>query len=327
MTFKKRLLAVAASMTLGGLALALPFAAQAHRPWIIPSATVLSGDSAWVAFDAAVSNELFYADHNAMRLDGVVVTAPDGSVDKIQNPFTGKYRSVFDVQLSKPGTYKIGSFSNTIMASWTENGEVKRFRGTPEDFAKQVPANAADLKTIKSSNRNETFVTRDAPTTTVFKPTGKGLEFVPVTHPNDLVSGEAATFKFLLDGKPAADLEVTFAPGNSRYRATPGEIKVKTGPDGSFKITLPEAGLYWMNATVRSGETGRRPGGEGGGEGGPRPAGAPGAPAAQGGPGGPGMGGMPGMGGPGGGQQGPATPLAGNGVSASYTATLEANRP
>jgi uncharacterized GH25 family protein len=300
MTFKKRLLAVAASMTLGGLTLALPFAAQAHRGWIIPTATVLSGESAWVSFDAAVSNELFYADHNPLRLDGVVVYLPDGTTAKPQNALTAKYRSTFDIQLSKPGTYKIGSATSSVMASWTENGEVKRFRGTPEDFAKQVPASAADLKTIKSFNRNETFVTRDAPTTTVFAPTGKGLELVPVTHPNDLVAGEAATFKFLLDGKPAADLEVTLAPGNARYRATPGDFKVKTGADGSFKVTFPEAGLYWMNAVARSGETGRRPGGEGGG---------------------------PGMGGPGAGPQGPATALPGNGASASYTATLEALRP
>jgi uncharacterized GH25 family protein len=312
MTFKKRLLAVVAPLALG-VALILPSAASAHRGWIVPSFTVLSGDGAWVTLDAAISNELFYADHNPMRLDAVVVTAPDGSVDKIQNALTGKYRSTFDVQLAKPGTYKIGSATSSVMASWTEAGQVKRFRGSPEDFAKQVPADAADLKTIKSFNRNETFVTRDAPTTTVFAPTGKGLELVPVTHPNDLVAGEAATFKFLLDGKPAADLEVTFAPGNSRYRATPGDFKVKTGADGSFKVTFPEAGMYWMNAVARTGETGRRPGGEGGG------------------PGGPGMGGMPGMGGPGGapggGQPGPATPLPGNGMSASYTATLEALRP
>jgi len=301
MSLRNRLLAVAAA----GLVLALPLAANAHRGWIVPSFTVLSGDGAWVTLDAAISNELFYADHNPMRLDAVTVTAPDGSVDKIQNPATGKYRSTFDVQLSKPGTYKIGSAVSTVMASWTQDGQVKRFRGSPEDFAKQVPATAADLKTIKSFNRNETFVTRDAPTTTVFAPTGKGLELVPVTHPNDLVAGEAATFKFLLDGKPAADLEVTFAPGNSRYRATPGDFKVKTGADGAFKVTFPEAGMYWMNAVVRTGETGRGPGGPGG-------------------PGG-------GMGGPGGGAPGgapaPATPLAGDGMSASYTATLEALRP
>lgn len=290
MTFKTRLLALA----LGAAALALPMTASAHRGWIVPSATVLSGD-VWVTFDAAISNELFYPDHNAMRLDGLVVTAPDGAIDKLQNGATGKYRSTFDVALSKPGTWKIGSASQSVMASYTENGEVKRFRGSPEDFAKQVPAGAADLKTIKSFNRNEVFVTRDKPTTEVFKPTGKGLELVPVTHPNDLVAGEAASFKFLLDGKPAADLEVTIAEGGSRYNPRP-DMKLKTGADGVLKFTLPEAGMYWLNATVRTGAMpGRGPG--------------------PGGPGGPG------------GAPGPAQPLAGDGYSAGYTAVIEAQRP
>ncbi|MDG2529446.1 DUF4198 domain-containing protein [Caulobacter endophyticus] len=305
MTLRKRLLALTAAT----VALTLPLAAHAHRAWFVPSATILSGEGSWVTVDAAISNELFYPDHRAMRVDGVVITTPDGTTEPLKNAATGQYRSVFDVELAKPGTYKIGTASNSVMASWTENGAVKRFRGSADDFAKQVPAGAADLKTIKSFNRNETFVTRGAPTDTVLKPTGKGLELVPVTHPNDLVATEAATFKFLIDGKPAADLEVTIVPGNSRYRATPGEIKVKTGADGAFKVTLPEAGMYWMNASVRTGETGR------GGMGGP-----PGGPGGQGGPGGPG-GGAPG------GQPQAPTALAGNGFSASYTATLEAQRP
>ena len=306
MTFKKRLLAVAAPLLVGGLALALPIAASAHRGWIVPSATVLSGD-VWVTFDAAISNELFYADHNPMRLDAVQAFAPDGSVDKLQNASTGKYRSTFDVALDKPGTWKIGSASQSVTASYTENGEVKRFRGSPEDFAKQVPAGAADLKIVRSFNRNEVFVTRDKPTTEVFKPTGKGLELSPITHPNDLVAGEAASFRFLIDGKPAADLEVTIAEGGSRYNPRP-DIKLKTGADGVVKFTLPEAGMYWINAVVRTGAMpGRAP------EGGPRPPGAPGG----------GMGGMPGMGGP----QGPAAPLAGDGYSAGYTAVIEAQRP
>ncbi|MEW6389054.1 MAG: DUF4198 domain-containing protein [Pseudomonadota bacterium] len=295
MTFKKRLLAVAAV----GVALALPMSASAHRGWLLPAFTTLSGDNAWVTVDAAISNELFYPDHRAMRTDGVQVLGPDGAADKIQNASTGQYRSTFDVQLSKPGTYKIFTASNAVMASWTENGEVKRFRGSADDFAKQIPAGAADLKTIKMASRNETFVTRDKPSTVALAPTGKGLELVPVTNPTDVVATEPATFKFVLDGKPAADLEVTFIPGGARWRATPGEIKVKTGADGTVKFTLPEAGMYWVNATVRSGETGR-------------------------GPGGPGMGGP---GGPGAAPQGPATPLAGNGMSASYTAVIEAQRP
>ena len=298
MFLKTRLFAVAAA----GLALTLPLSANAHRGWLLPSFTVLSGDGSWVTVDAAISNELFYPDHRAMRVDGVVVTAPDGTISKLQNASTGQYRSTFDVQLNQAGTWKIGSAANTVTASWTENGEIKRFRGTADEFAKAVPAGAADRKTIKGSNRNETYVSRDKPTTDVFKPTGKGLELVPVTHPTDLVATEAATFKFLLDGKPAAGLEVTFVPGGARWRATPGEIKVKTGADGAVTFTLPDAGMYWVNATARGGESAGR--GSGGGMGGApaAPGAAPGAPA-------------------------PVTALAGDGFSASYTAVLEAQRP
>ena len=297
MSLKTRRLAVAATAL--GLALALPLTASAHRAWMVPAFTVLSGEGAWVTVDAAISNELFYPDHRPMRLDSITVLAPDGSVDKLQNGLTGQYRSTFDVQLNKPGTWKIVTASTSVMASWTEAGVVKRFRGAPQDFAKSVPAGAADLKTVKSGNRNETFVTRDRPTTAVFEPTGQGLELVPVTHPNDIIATEPATFKFLMDGKPAADLEVTILPGGARWRAAPGEIKVKTGPDGAATFTLPEAGLYWLNASMRSGAAGGRgPGGEG-----------------------------PGMGGTGGAPPAAATALPGDGVSASYTATLEAQRP
>jgi uncharacterized GH25 family protein len=286
MTFKKSLLAVAAL----GAVLAMPLSAQAHRGWMVPSFTNLSGDGAWATIDAAISNELFHPDHRPMRLDGVQVLAPDGTADKIQNTVTGQLRSVFDVQLSKPGTYKIFTASNSVMASYTEGGAVKRFRGTAEEFAKQVPAGAADLKVITMANRNETFVTRDKPTTENLKPTGKGLELVPVTHPTDVVATEAATFKFVIDGKPAANIEVTFAPGGHRWRSSPGEIKMKTGADGAVTFTLPEPGMYWVNANVRSGANAR---------GGP--------PGAQ--------------------PQGQPEALPGNGESASYTAVIEAQRP
>ena len=38
------------------LAICLPLSAQAHRAWMLPSATVLSGEEPWITVDAAVSN-------------------------------------------------------------------------------------------------------------------------------------------------------------------------------------------------------------------------------------------------------------------------------
>ena len=59
--------------------LAAPVAANAHRQWMLPSMTVLSGNDPWVTVDAAVSNDLFVFEHVPMRLDGLVITGPDGA--------------------------------------------------------------------------------------------------------------------------------------------------------------------------------------------------------------------------------------------------------
>ena len=122
--------------------LAAPVAANAHRQWMLPSATVLSGNDPWITVDAAVSNDLFYFDHNPMRLEGIAVIAPDGSKGEIKNGATGKYRSTFDVQLDKPGTYKITNVGDGLMASYKQNGETKRWRGTEAELATAIPKDA-----------------------------------------------------------------------------------------------------------------------------------------------------------------------------------------
>ncbi|KAG1446982.1 hypothetical protein G6F57_017179 [Rhizopus arrhizus] len=52
----------------------------------------------------------------------------------------------------------------------------------------------------------------------------------------------------LLDGNPAAELEVNVVPGGSRYRDKVGEIKLKTDKDGKFSVKWAQPGLYWIEA-------------------------------------------------------------------------------
>lgn len=236
-------------------ALALPNAAQAHRQWMLPSSTILSGSDAWVTFDAAISNELFYFDHNPMRTDGVTVTAPDGSTAMIENPAKGRFRSTFDVHLTKPGTWRIANVSTGVMGSYRLNGKQERLpRGTTkEKLASVIPAGATDVQTSELISRNEVFVTLGAPSQELFKPTGEGIELVPVTHPNDLVAGEQARFQFLLDGKPAANMKVTIIPGGIRYRNGLNQMDMVTDADGALTVNWPEAGMYWLNAVVGGG--------------------------------------------------------------------------
>lgn len=239
------------------LLVCLPLSAQAHRAWLLPSSTVLSGDDAWVSVDAAVSNDIFHADHAPMRTEGLVITAPDGKSTDAQNANTGKFRSTFDVQLAQKGTYKIAIASGGIMARWeTETGERRMWPGrgekaNPADFEKMVPKNAKNLEVSEFSRRMETFVTSGSPTDTLFKPTKKGLELVPVTHPNDLFAGETATFTFLIDGKPAAGVKITIISGGMRYRNGQDAIELETDKKGNVSITWPKAGMYWLSANYR----------------------------------------------------------------------------
>lgn len=240
---------VFALTTLAAL-LAAPMAAQAHRAWLAPTSTVLSGADAWVGFDAGMSNGVFIPDHAAMRLDGLVITAPDGTTAAPENMMRGRYRATFDLHLTQPGTWRVANVMGGYSATYKQGGEEKRWRGTETEMATAIPADATDVVRMRSMNRVETFVTLGEPTAVT--PTGQGLELVPVTHPNDLVAGEAATFTLMQDGEPAANQTVTVARGGTRYRDNPEEITVTTGADGGFSVTWPEAGMYWINASVRT---------------------------------------------------------------------------
>jgi uncharacterized GH25 family protein len=231
-------------------------AASAHRQWMLPSSTVVSGDDVWVTVDAAVSNDLFYFEHVPMRLDHIEAWAPDGSEVKIENGATGRYRSTFDVHLTQKGTYKIGTTGGGVTGSYKLNGEQKRLpRGATAADIAAIPAGATDVKLGESWNRNEIFVTSGEPTDTVLKPSGKGLELVPVTHPNDLVAGEQATFRFIVDGKPASGVKVTVIPGGIRYRNDLHQKDYTTDTAGEIKVDWAEPGMYWLNATTSDANT------------------------------------------------------------------------
>ncbi|MEH3123488.1 MAG: DUF4198 domain-containing protein [Sphingomonas phyllosphaerae] len=256
--FAPRLLAAAALLS-------LPAGVFAHRLWLLPSGTVFSGADGWVSIDFAASNDLFYADHQPGRWEQVKVWQPDGAPGQVQNGATGRYRSVMDVKLDKPGTWKIGTEMSGLIGSFKVNGEEKRVGGRggppgpdgvrrPPLTVADIPADATDVKLTETNNRNEIFVTAGEPTRTVLKPSGKGLEIDYVTHPDELVAGDTARFRFLVDGRPAPGLKVTVVPGGKRYRNAEGARELTTGADGILAVEWPQAGMYWLNASHEDGK-------------------------------------------------------------------------
>ncbi|MBA4503079.1 DUF4198 domain-containing protein [Marinobacterium marinum] len=223
--------------------------AQAHRAWMLPSATVLSGENTWVTVDGAVSNSLFYFEHFPLRLKQLEVLSPTGAAVETQNMAEGRYRSVFDVELKEEGTYTLQIHRQGAFARYTLEGESKRWSG-PVDKVSEIPSQASDVKVSEIDSRMQVFVTKGAPTDETFKPSGQGIELVPVTHPNDLVTGEPVHFKFLVDGQPAQGLPLVLIRDGIRYRDQVGEIELTTDAEGAVEVTFTEPGMYWVEAEL-----------------------------------------------------------------------------
>lgn len=238
--------------TVGTLAVAGP--ANAHRMWMMPSTFTLSGEEQYITVDGAISNNLFFPNHVALSLEDVSITRPDGSVADPENGSTLKFRSVFDVKLDQQGTYRIAETGATYFASWEEDGETRRRRGSWDRLTSEGLTERDGVQFMESRRRVETFVTLGAPSDGAFKPVGAGLELQPVTHPNDVYVGEEVSFKFLLNGKPAGDVEVEIVKGQDRYRNAENLVSVKTDADGVFKFVPEQAGQYWLSAGAQ-GET------------------------------------------------------------------------
>lgn len=241
------------TMLSAGLIAAATTTASAHRIWILPSTFTLSGEEAWVTVDGAISNDLFFPNHVAMNLAYVTVTAPDGSAVTLENGTRGKFRSTFDVKLDQQGTYKIAENAATYFAQWQEGGERKRTRDSLQGLIEKGIVKKDGVKLTAAQRRVETFVTLGAPTRGVFDLASEGMAMAPITHPNDVYEGEDISFKLLLDGKPAAGIEVTVVKGNDRYRDTSGEVKIKTDEEGLFSFTAGEPGRYWLQGHTMAG--------------------------------------------------------------------------
>ena len=236
-------------------AVLLPTVVQAHNTWIAPSKTVLSVGQ-WVTFDGGASTQPFVRDHAPLRLDALTITAPDGTSVEPENVSTGKLRSTFDLQLAQEGTYRIAVVMQGMMASWEEGEQRHRWppRGetfTAEAFAKAVPKKAKNLRVSQMIRRLDTYVTAGEPNDTALKPTGQGLELLPVTAFNDLYADETASFRLLLDGKPVAGQTVEIIADGIRYRDAVNAIELSTDADGKLTVQWPGPGLYWMSTSLQ----------------------------------------------------------------------------
>jgi uncharacterized GH25 family protein len=224
------------------LALCAPLA-KAHTPFIVP-ASFEPLHQGWVSLDAGFSETFFQSDVAFDKGNFQVLTPKGDWVAPARlEQFTS--RSVLEYQAQEEGTYRFttGSRLGAVFRMYELNGERKHTRDPKE----VLPKGHKLLDHYQSVTLAETYVTLKAPTRIALKPYNKGLELVPVTHPNDLYAGEVFEFSVLLDGKPLADAPVTvYAAQNGGQQDEPA-LKATTDSTGKASVTLAKSGVYLLH--------------------------------------------------------------------------------
>jgi hypothetical protein len=218
-----------------------------------PDLTIVETKEAWVTIDGAISEGLFDVDHMPLRMDGLTVTDPDGVTAPAPAATDGQVPLQRRPALPKDGTYRIALVKQQrhgqLQAEWRDEA-LPRHRA---DFAaKEVPAGATEVQDHHHGPAPGHLRHRQqAELRGALKPTGAGLELVPVTHPNDLRAGETMRLRFQLDGKPLPNFPFSLVPGGVKYRGTLGEMRLTTDAKGEASFTLPAPNMYWLSAATR----------------------------------------------------------------------------
>jgi len=245
--------ALSAGLALGGLGLA--GAAQAHSPYLLPSAFDAS-DRKLVTVQGSFT-ESFFNPEVVMKSDGYAVIGPDG-VSKPLTPTYLRQLALVEVPTEAAGTYRITTGLRT-----GRTGKAMLVKGEWEFLeASSAPA-GAKLVDMQSLTMADVFVTRGAPNAAALAPIGKGLEFQAVTHPSSVFTGQDASFVVLFDGKPVKGQAVSIHAGDDRYAETKAPPATVVSDDqGRFTVKLQRSGVYQLQARYRvapaaEGEPGR----------------------------------------------------------------------
>lgn len=190
----------------GTLLWAVASITHAHTPYLAPSDfTPRAGQT--VALDAAFA-EAFFVPEVAFDDSRFTIVTPDGTQAAPDAVQVMKTRTVAEYTLPKDarGTYRLstGPRLGALFRMWELGGK----RDGTRDPAVPIPAGAKVISDFQSLTLAETYVSVGEPDCGALAVRGQGLEFVPITHPNDLYVGEPFEFIVQFDGKPLAGQKV-----------------------------------------------------------------------------------------------------------------------
>ncbi|WP_232495583.1 DUF4198 domain-containing protein [Novosphingobium kaempferiae] len=212
--------------------------AWAHMPYVLPTQFDV-GKADHITVQSSFAEDAFVPEV-AMRDAPFHVVGPDGQPHEVQPVTHLRDLSVFEANIPSDGTWRVTTGQRAgRKGKMFKRGEEWVMRGE----GGEAPA-GAEMVDVQSMTLAEAYVTRGAPSETALKPTGKALEIAAKSHPNGIAAGSPASFAVLFDGKPLAGAEITVFRSAGYYDGRKIAAEVKTGKDGGFSVTPPDAGTY-----------------------------------------------------------------------------------
>ena len=220
-------------------AVAAPVAA--HTPFLAPS-SFEAREGGTVSLDAGFA-ETFFIPEAVFDNSEFSVTDPSGKTHAPDTVQRLRTRAVVEHVLGAgKGTYRFstGPRLGALFRTWEIGGK----RESTRDPAVKIPAGAKVISDFQSLTLAETYLSVGAPSRNALAASGKGLEFVPVTHPSDLYVGESFEFVVQYDGKPLASqpVEVTEAVWTADRK--PAVETLQTDAAGRVRLPLAKAGTF-----------------------------------------------------------------------------------
>lgn len=215
--------------------------AQAHQQWVLPTFfTNESQDkSVWLGFDHALGDRRFSPSVGPGPAL-LWVVGPDDQRESPSGVHVGKTRTVGEIELTNPGTYRLEA--EEPEAHWTQikDGEKKRWLRAPHD---QVEGRTI-VKSKRYWAKAIAYVTFRTRTTGPLAAQNDPLELVPRDHPNDIRARKPFQLTVLASGKPLANRKVeVYADNSSGHDAA---FTCTSRSDGTCNLVFPDSGRYLM---------------------------------------------------------------------------------
>ena len=175
----------------------------AHQKWLLPNFFVAAKGPVWLSFDVTWSDTPFTAEAG-VGTQPISVIGPDGVRQTPPSIFVGKTKSVAEMELTKPGTYRLEAIDP--LAYWTQveqNGKEQWVR-KPKNEVAGLPIKRSDLYWSKAA----AYVTLGDPTDVPPPNNEDPLDILLEQHPNRLTVGDTLNVQVVSYGKPLPNAEI-----------------------------------------------------------------------------------------------------------------------